>query len=303
MTTGNWATEETPTPPIPPRRARRSSWGTWALLAIALLLGTYFRTLALYGWDEPSYRLHPDERFMLMVAGDIQLPSSLDEYLDSQRNPLNPRNRGRPFYVYGMLPQLLTRLTAVMLTPTDLLPQTVPLPNYPDPNLAPTMPNPELNYPKLTLLRPLLNPGRINLTDFYYIHKVGRAYSALFDIASILLTFLIARRLYGARVGAVAALLYALAVLPIQLAHFFTVDSATGFFVLLSIYCGVRIAQGGGAGSYAALGLSIGAAMACRVTLATLGLIGAVAVVQRLWQNREPRIPSTELRADENREQ
>ncbi|HET9221636.1 MAG TPA: DUF2298 domain-containing protein, partial [Roseiflexaceae bacterium] len=205
------------------------------------------------------------------------------EYLDSQRNPLNPRNRGRPFYVYGMLPQALTRLTAVTLTPNDLLPQTVPYPNYPDPNLAPTMPNPELSYPKLTLLQPLLNPGRINLADFYYIHKVGRAFSALFDITSILLVFLIARRLYSPRVGALAALLYALAALPIQLAHFFTVDSATGFFVLLSIYCAVRIAQGGGPASYTALGLSIGAAMACRVTLATLGVIGIVAVAQRLW--------------------
>src|SRR5262249_40367102 len=210
------------------------------------------------------------------------------EYLDSQRNPLNPRNRGRTFYVYGMLPQALTRLTAVMLTPNDLLPQTVPLPGYPDPNTAPTMPNPELNYPKLTLLRPLLNPGRVHLADYFYIHKVGRASSALFDIAAIVLVFLIARRLYGSRVGALAALLYALAALPIQLAHFFTVDSATGFFVLLSIYCAVRIAQAGGGGSYAALGLSIGAAMACRVTLATLGLIGAVAVAQPLWQNREP---------------
>jgi YYY domain-containing protein len=284
--TGNWDSEDIPPAPVPRiRRAQHSSWGIWVLLVIALLLGAYFRTLALYGWDEPSYRLHPDERFMLMVAGDIRLPSSLSEYLDSQRNPLNPRNRGRPFYVYGMLPQTLTRLTAVMLTPNDLLPAQVPDPRYPDTSTA-QIPNPELAYPKLSLLRPLLNPGRINLTDFYYIHKVGRAYSALFDIAAILLTFLIARRLYGPRVAALAALLYALAALPIQLAHFFTVDSATSFFVLLSIYCAVRIAQGGGAGSYVALGLSIGAAMACRVTLATLGLIGAVAVAQRLWGSR-----------------
>ncbi|HET9222577.1 MAG TPA: hypothetical protein VFO07_08740, partial [Roseiflexaceae bacterium] len=141
MTTGNLVTEDTPSSPTPPRRTRRASWSIWVFLAVALLLGAYFRTLALYGWDEPSYRLHPDERFMLMVAGDIRLPSSLDEYLDSQRNPLNPRNRGRPFYVYGMLPQALTRLTAVMLTPNDLLPQTVPYPNNPDPNSAPTMPN------------------------------------------------------------------------------------------------------------------------------------------------------------------
>jgi len=39
----------------------------------------------------------------------------------------------------------------------------------------------------------------------------------------------------------------------------------------------VRVAQGGGLGSYTALGISIGAAMACRVTMAVLGLIAIVA--------------------------
>jgi YYY domain-containing protein len=287
--TSNQAPDDTPSPIEPPtRHNRRASWGAWAILLIALLLGGYFRTIALFDWDEPSYRLHPDERFMLMVAADNHLPSSLEEYLDSSVNPLNPRNRGHTFYVYGMLPQLLTRLTAVMLTPNALLPPTVPYPRAPDPNSAPQVPNPELDYPKLTVLEPLLNPRQINLTDFYQIHKVGRSLSALFDMGSILLTFLVARRLYSRRVAALAALLYALAVLPIQLTHFFAVDSTSGFFVLLAIYCAVRIAQGGGPGSYVVLGMSIGAAMACRITLATLGLIGVVAVAQRLWQNRRP---------------
>src|SRR5689334_1909206 len=302
---GNLAPEETPKPPAAPAppRARPAGWGARAILLIALLLGIYFRAIALFSWDEPSFRLHPDERFMIMVASDIHLPSSLDEYLDSSANPLNPRNRGKPLYVYGMLPQLLTRVTAVMLTPNAELAQTVPYPRAQDPNNAPQVANPELNFPKLTLVQPLLNPGRVNLTDFYQIYKIGRFYAALFDMGSILLTFLIARRLYGKRVAGLAALLYALAALPIQLSHFFTVDTATGFCVLLAIYWTVRVAQGGGPGSYIALGVSIGAAMACRVTMATLGLLAAIAVAQRLWQNHAESVVSSRLSIVEDNRQ
>src|SRR6266516_727118 len=175
----NWAPEATPNPPTsPPRRTRLAPSGAWAILMIALLLGGYFRTVALFSWDDPSFRLHPDERFFIGVASAIRVPSSFDEYLDSSRNPLNPRNYpGSTFYVYGLLPQTLTRLTAVMLTPNAALPPTIPDPQVKDQNAAQQVLNPELAVPKLSLLQPLLNPHRVDLTNYYQIHKVGRAYS------------------------------------------------------------------------------------------------------------------------------
>src|SRR6476620_8340935 len=105
--------------------AQRKQRLAWVALIGVLLLGGYFRTLGLFSWDDPSYRLHPDERFMTSVADRLKMPSSLSEYLDSARNPLNPRNSGYTFYVYGLLPQTLTHLTAVLLTPYDALPTTV----------------------------------------------------------------------------------------------------------------------------------------------------------------------------------
>ncbi|NJO81304.1 MAG: tetratricopeptide repeat protein [Blastochloris sp.] len=266
---------------------RSKRWQTIILLLLALMLGAYFRTISLFTWDEPSSRLHPDERFMTMVANDIRLPSSPGEYFDSSENPLNPRNvrnaDGTPkhsIYVYGLLPQTLVRYTAVMLTPSEsFLPYVTP------PGSSVQVANPEYYFPKLTLLQPLLNPNGNNLTDYFQIHKVGRGWSALFDIGSILLVFLIGSRLYGRRVALLASFLFACAVLPIQLAHFFTVDAATAFFALLTMYWAVRISQDGGAWSFVALGLSIGAAMACRVTMATLGLVAIVAVAQRVWNS------------------
>ena len=260
-------------------------WQTLILLLLAVILGTYFRTISLFTWDEPSFRLHPDERFMTMVAGDIRLPSGPVEYFDSSQNPLNPRNvrnaDGTPkhaIYVYGLLPQTLVRYTAVMLTPSEAIsPYVTP------PDTGVQVANPEYYFPKLTLLQPLLNPNGDNLTDFFHIHKVGRSWSMLFDIGSILMVFLIGSRLYGRRVALLASFLFACAVLPIQLAHFFTVDAATAFFALLTMYWAVRVSQDGGTWSFVALGLSIGAAMACRVTMATLGIVAMVAVAQRVW--------------------
>lgn len=263
--------------------ARRKGWGAWVVLLVALILGTYFRTIALTDWDEPSYRLHPDERFMVMVANNIMLPPSWDSYIDSSLNTLNPRNRGHTFYVYGTFPQFLTRYVAVGLTPNEQLPQVVPYPFATENSQLPQVRNPELDYPKIPLLGRIFNPDQINLTDYYEIYKVGRSLSTLLDIGSILLSFLIASRLFNRRVGALAALLYALSVLPIQLSHFFAVDTFTSFFTLLAVYWAVRIGQRGGFGSYVGLGLSVGAAMASRVTLATVGLLGLVALVQYVW--------------------
>ena len=246
---------------MPTGRTRALTW--LALLAI-LILGGSLRFFGLTTWDEPSFRLHPDERFLVDVASLIRLPDSPAAYFDSTDSPLNPRNNGKDFFVYGLLPQTLTRLTAVMLTPVDAL----------RPDQRGTM---EEWLPRPPGLPALLNPDGQNLTGFYEIFVVGRAWSAIFDMVSLVLVALIGRLLYGRRVALLAALLLAVSVLPIQLAHFFTVDSATACFVLLAIYAGARIARGAGAAAYVGLGLAIGAAMACRITLATLGLVGIIA--------------------------
>src|SRR5215216_2761536 len=137
----------------------------WAALIGVLLLGGYFRTLGLFSWDDPSYRLHPDERFMTSVADRLKMPASLSEYLDSSRNPLNPRNNGYTFYVYGLLPQTLTHLTAVILTPYDALPTTVRAATPTNWDKAPDVPNPDLSAPRSALLQALFNPTGLDLTN------------------------------------------------------------------------------------------------------------------------------------------
>lgn len=243
------------------------------LLLLILAMGAYFRFGGLFMWDEPSFRLHPDERFLTEVASQIRLPNSIEQYFDSSNTPLNPRNGNYKFFVYGMLPHEITRLTAVLITPPDRLqiPRAGEAQNG-EFAIASAFPS---------VVRDVINPDGVNYTSD--IHRIGRVWSALFDLLSILVIFLIARRLYGERVAYVAALMAAGTAFLIQQSHFFTVDSASAFFILLTIYYAIRIVEKGSFGAYAGAAVGIGAAIASRITLATVAFVVIVAVGARVY--------------------
>ena len=74
------------------------------------------------------------------------------------------------------------------------------------------------------------------------VYLVGRALSALIDLAVVWLVFLTASRLYDQKVGILGAAFYAFAVLPIQQSHFFTVDTFINFFTFLAVHFAVEVA-------------------------------------------------------------
>ncbi|WP_448335045.1 DUF2298 domain-containing protein [Bellilinea sp.] len=71
---------------------------------------------------------------------------------------------------------------------------------------------------------------------------VGRSLSALFDLLTVFLVFLIGERVWGKTTGVLGAAFSALAVLQIQQAHFYTTDSFATFFCTLAVFFAVRIA-------------------------------------------------------------
>lgn len=73
-------------------------------------------------------------------------------------------------------------------------------------------------------------------TDYHAITLVGRQLSAVFDVITILLVYAVGRKLYNKWTGLLGAGFYALAVLPIQLSHFATVDTFTNTFGVLAVY-------------------------------------------------------------------
>ena len=128
----------------------------------------------------------------------------------------------------------------------------------------------------------------LGMTDFGSIPLVGRVMSALFDLATVFLVFLIGCRLYSRSVGLLAAALLTFTVLNIQLSHFYGVESYSAFFVVLTFYLGILAYKDNSfqAGSlkpgkqvliYLLLGISFGLALASKISslylLPTLGII------------------------------
>ena len=108
--------------------------------------------------------------------------------------------------------------------------------------------------------------------DLYGLRFVGRSLSALADAGTVLMVFLLAARLYGRRVGLLASLLAALAVLHIQLSHFYAVDTYLTFFIVTSVYFMARLIQQGRLRDSLLAGVFIGLALASKVSVAPLFL-------------------------------
>ncbi len=106
------------------------------------------------------------------------------------------------------------------------------------------------------LISPFNDLGLVGLS------RVGRTLSALADVATIYVVYLLARKLFDRRVGLLAATFTTLAVIHIQLSHFFAVDTFQTLFALTSVYFMVRVALEGRlrysllAGGFVALALA-----------------------------------------------
>jgi YYY domain-containing protein len=73
------------------------------------------------------------------------------------------------------------------------------------------------------------------------VYLVGRQVSAAADLGMIVLLYFIAARLYGRKVGLLAATFSSLTVMQIQQSHFFTVDNPANFFTFLAVFFAVLI--------------------------------------------------------------
>ena len=84
----------------------------------------------------------------------------------------------------------------------------------------------------------MLTPVQPNVVDVTYM---GRFIAALASTLSVGLIFAIGARLYSIQVGLLGAAFLAVAVLPIQLAHFFAVDALQAFCVVLALWLASRL--------------------------------------------------------------
>ncbi|WP_322795246.1 DUF2298 domain-containing protein [Tepidiforma sp.] len=220
------------------------------LLAAILVLGAALRFHGL-GWDTPPgaaypLQMHPDERFLSLVADRIDWPSSPAEYFDTARSPLNPYNDGQTnSYVYGTFPLFLVKAVATL--------------RGDDP----------------------AGPGNS------YVATVisGRQVTAFVDVLVIVLVFLLGSALGSRRLGLLAAFLYAIAVLPTQLAHFWAMDPYLNLFALLTLLLSVHWVRAESRNAWllaVGIGAAIGLATASKVNGAIFAAIPVLAALLRI---------------------
>lgn len=113
-----------------------------------------------------------------------------------------------------------------------------------------------------------------NLFDLRY-H--GRNLAAVSDAITILLIFLLARRLFDIRAALTAAALAALAVIHIQNAHYTAVDVPMTMFITATVYFSVRFVQEGRMRDSILAGAMLGFAIASKLSAAPVALAIATA--------------------------
>ena len=140
-----------------------------------------------------------------------------------------------------------------------------------------------------------LGPGD-ELTD---LRLAGRIISAVADVATVAVVFVLGSRVYGRRVGILASAFVAVAVLHIQLSHFFAVDTLLALFTTASLYFMYRVAREGRPRDSALAGACIGLGLATKISLAPI--LGAFVVAHLMYvlsigETAQPALPAVGVR-------
>jgi hypothetical protein len=204
-----------------------NKWVRRALLILILLVASSLRFTGI-DWDDYDHH-HPDERYITWVATTIEWPVNLKTALIPSESSINPyywppgaQSKGiaviqdeQRKFAYGHFPLYLG------VAATRLMERVGPV-------VAPLLPDAWL------LTSDLFNGAE--LVEYRHLTAVTRALSALFDVATVWLLYLLGRRVFGTAVGLLAASFLALNVMHIQLAHFFAFDPYVTFFAVAAVY-------------------------------------------------------------------
>ena len=122
----------------------------------------------------------------------------------------------------------------------------------------------------MVLIRSVIEPfGDFSGLDMRF---AGRTLSALADVGSIYVLFLLGRRLFSPRVGLLAALLMAITVIHIQTSHFYRPETFIVLFLLASFWFMLNAVQRRRQRDWLLLGLFVGLTFATKVSVLPLFL-------------------------------
>ena len=218
-----------------------------ALLGSILLL-SFFLNTSYVSWGLPGY-WHPDEA----------IEKSMDMF---NHWTLNPN-----FFDYPNLHFYLLLFT--VLAPLFAVERIVGFLN---------------KYPSVSNLVPdfrFTNPISLVITNHItLIYVISRVLSAIMGVATVLLVYLIAKKIFNKNVGLLSAAFLAITAGFVNLAHFSTVDIPLTFWCTLSFFLLLLAYEKGTPFMYALAGLSVGLTASTKYTgiLMSLPLIVAFVV-------------------------
>lgn len=120
----------------------------------------------------------------------------------------------------------------------------------------------------------------------------GRIFIAMCGIATIILTYMVAKRLVNERVGMIAAGLLVFMPLHISFSQIIRTDMQASMFMLLAILATLRIARDGRWQDYALTGAVIGCAVATKWPSATVMIAPIAVTLIKAHERRETLWPS-----------
>ncbi|NDF54672.1 MAG: phospholipid carrier-dependent glycosyltransferase, partial [Proteobacteria bacterium] len=204
-------------------------------------------------WDNGS-QLHPDERFLFMVEGALR-----PGFVATGANGSTVQTRSAPIWEY-YFDSARSGLNPHNVGYGFFVYGTFPL------------------FATKWILTLFQSSG------FDRVHLIGRSLSALSDTGSVALVAIIARRLFGSRVGLLAAALLAVCVLHIQQAHFFVFDSFLVTLVLACFWSCLDIVAFARWRDFAVTGLLLGLTLATKLSMVVFMPVIALAGLIHLWE-------------------
>ncbi|MFH1602057.1 MAG: glycosyltransferase family 39 protein [Candidatus Shapirobacteria bacterium] len=118
---------------------------------------------------------------------------------------------------------------------------------------------------------------------YSYLPILGRAISIFFDLGTIVVIFKIGQKVWGKKVGLWSALFYASCVFPLQLSHFYAVDTTLNFFIWLTVYFFLIFYQEPNYKNALKIGFAFGLSLATKISAGLLLVGMGVALLADLF--------------------
>jgi hypothetical protein len=125
----------------------------------------------------------------------------------------------------------------------------------------------------------------IRYSQYDQLNILGRFVSSIFELGTIFVIYLIGKKLASEKMGLWGAFIYTLGVLPVQLAHFFAVDTLLTFFITATLYAAISFAKENKTRWVVGMGVWYGLAMATKISALTLVIPIIFVIVGKLWRS------------------